>query len=648
MDPTQNIQLTPEILMLRNNRDDGYNYRYRRSLDWTENYELYRDKVIVNRLTQRQSVNLPLMKGQIRSLLKDVDDMPVIYFENLDNDKQAELFKNEYWKWTVEYNKMELQDIVDKRQVFLFGRSFDQWQIADGKVKMTVQDPEDILISRYCNPFDLHSSRYLIHLNIFVPLSSLSKNKDYDQKEVAELQKYFSTRLGLVKANENEKQLVEKNQKMRDMGVPDVDDPRLGETYVELALHFVYRDNEVEDALDKKGNAIKKEIPTQIYLYVLAENNRTLMKKPLEQVIGMTKDHFWRNHFPYNSWADDLERQDFWSDAVADIIRTPNKVLNSWFSQLVENRTLRNFGMHYYNSNLEGFNPQTMQPIPWGWYGIPIPPNGNLDAVMKKVDVPDLSESLDEMNFLISITEKASGATSTQQGAQAERQITLGEIKFALTEAKERIKGMSKFYTPVWKDRGLMFIKLLEAAPDKLDAVMIYKKGRNTTDVYSREVSPKDWQTPLGYRVRIWSQDEKDSTDLNGLQKQNAVKAAMPNNPKVAEIYNRKLLEWANYKPDEVNEIMQVEEERMKNATQAPPKESIAIAYKDAPPDIQRQMEIAAGFKPSTMGTTPVAPVTGGTPTPPGPGGQPTPPVQPTATQPLLPSPGATAKPMGA
>ena len=569
--PANGIPLvSPELQMLKNNRDEGYNYKYRRTIDWNETYELYRDKVTYNRLTQRQSVNLPIMKGQIRTLLKDVDDMPVIYFQNLSNDKQKELFKNEYWKFTVEKNNMELQDIVDKRQVLLFGRSFDQWQIKDGRVVMTVQDPADIIVSRYTNPFDLHSSRYLIHVNIFVPLSSLKKNPDYDQALVAELEAYFETKNGIVKADANQKELTDKNQKMRDLGVPDVDDPVLGETYVELAMHFVYRDNEFEDEVDEKGkvlkdakgNAKKREMPTQIFLYVVAENMKTLLKKPLEKIIGVTKDHFWRNHFPYCSWADDLERQDFWSDAVGDMIRQPNKILNSWFSQLVENRTLRNFGMHYYNSNLEGFNPQTMQPIPWGWYGIPVPANGNLDSVMKKVDVPDLSEAIDEMNFLIQITEKASGATAGQQGVPSERQITLGEFKATLIEAKERVKGMSKFYTPVWKQRGEMFIKLVEAAPDKLDIQSLYKKGRNSDNMYSRDVAPKDWMDNLGYTCKVWSQDEKDANDINTLTKQNAVKSAMPDNPKVNEIYQRKLLEWADYTPDEINEIMQIEEEK--------------------------------------------------------------------------------------
>lgn len=583
--------LDQEMQMLKNNRTSGYNYRYRRVPDWDENYSLYRDKVIINRLTQTQSANLPIMKGQIKTLLKDVDDMPVIYFENLNNDKQAELFKNEYWKWTVDINKMELQDIVDKRQVMLFGRSFDQWQIVDGRVKMTVQDPMVMLVSRYCDPFDLNSSRFLIHMHNFVPLTKLSQNPDYDKAAVAAIAQWTKTKNGLVKTAGNQQMLQEQNQKMIDMGVPDVQDPVLGETYVELTLHFVYRDDEK----DKQGNVM----PTQIFLYVECEDMKILMKKPLEEVIGVTKDHYWRNHYPYCSWADDLERQDFWSDSVADVIRTPNKILNSWFSQMVINRTLRNFGMHYFNSNLEGFVPPTIQPLPGAWIGLPIPANTDIRTVMQKVEIPELSESLDEITFLIGVIEKATGASAGQQGAPSERQITLGEFKATLTEAKDRVKGMSKFYTPVWKQRGEIFAKLVEAAPDKLDAVEIHKKGKNTDDIYTREIGPKDWRTPLGYRVKIWSQEEKDSNDINTLQKQNAVKTAMPDNPKVAEIYQRKLLEWAGYTPDDINEIMQFEQDKRDRMLAA----------------IQAQTMNPAGGGMSPDGSTPLLP-SGPTPTP--------------------------------
>src|SRR3990167_4054984 len=187
----------PELQLLINNKSSGFNYRSRRSFDWKENYELYRDKVTINRLTQRQSVNLPLMKTTLRTLLKDVDDMQVVVLENLDNDKQAEIFQNEYWKWTLEQNHAELQDIVDKKQDFFFGRTFDSLQVQDGMIKMDIEDPEDMLVDRFMNPYDIDSSRFLIHTHIFKPLSSLKSNPDYDQKEVAKLEEFFKSRMGI-------------------------------------------------------------------------------------------------------------------------------------------------------------------------------------------------------------------------------------------------------------------------------------------------------------------------------------------------------------------------------------------------------------------------------------------------------------------
>jgi len=541
-----------ELQTLLLNKDGGYNYQQRRHDPWEETYSFYRDKVVINRLTQRQSVHLPMMKLACQTNLASMDDMPVNYFENLDNDKQAEYFKNEYWRITGEDNNFELQDIVDKKQEWLFGRTFDQWQVVDGKIKMTVTDPQDILVDRYCDPYNLHSSRFLIHSHIFMPLSSLEKDKDYDQKAVAELKEWHATNQGLIKNVTNQRMLTEKNRKMTNMGVPDVDNPILGEVIVELSLHFVFR---------KEGNGEE-----QIWLYVEADDQKILMKRKLEEVIGATKDHFFRNHYPYVTWAGDVEKQDFWSDGKGDSVRPLNKVLDSWFSQLVENRTLRNFGMHYYDSTIEGFVPSTFNPIPWGWYGVP----GKPDEVMKKVEIPDLSESLDEMNFIMQMIERGTGATATQQGVQTESRITLGEVELALGQAQERSKTVSKFYTQAWLDRGNMFIKLIEAASDRLDVVKVYKEGKNTQDIYSREISPKDWITASGYRCRVWSQDERNKQSTDTLQKLNAVKAVMPFNKKLNEVYQRKLLEFASLTPEDTNAIMQEEKQTVEAMQQMP------------------------------------------------------------------------------
>src|SRR3990167_6890262 len=330
-----------ELQMLLNIKEEGYNYRERREEDWRENYELYRDKVTINRLTQRQSVNLPLMKTTLRTLLKDIYDIPIIQLENLDNNKQAEIFQNEYWKWTLEQNNAEIQDIVDKKQDFFYGRTFDSWQIEDGRIVFDIEDTEDMLVDRFMNPYDLDSSRFLIHTHIFKPLSSLKNNPDYDQKEIAKLEEFFKSQLGIIKAKDNENSLQQKNKKLADMGVTDIDDPVLGETYVELTMHRVFREKG-EEWVDSDGKKQKTE-EEQIFAYVEAEEQTILMKKPQEKIIGVTVDHYWRNHYNYNTWGDDIDKQDFWTDGIADIVRVPNKALNAWFSQLVENRTLRNF-----------------------------------------------------------------------------------------------------------------------------------------------------------------------------------------------------------------------------------------------------------------------------------------------------------------
>jgi hypothetical protein len=544
-----------ELMMLVNNKQAGFNYKRRREEDWRENYELYRDKVTINRLTQRQSVNLPLMKTTLRTVLKDIDDLPVILFENLDNDKQAELFQNEYWKLTLEQNNAEIQDIVDKKQDFFFGRTFDSWQVEDGKIVFDIEDPEDMLVARFMNPYDIDSSRFLVHTHIFKPLSTLKNNPDYNQDEIKKLEEFFKSRLGIIKARDNENTLQYKNKKMADMGVPDIEDPVLGETYVELTMHRVFREKG-EKWNDENG---KEQITDedQIFAYVEAENQTILMKKPQEKIIGITSDHYWRTHYNYNTWGDDIDKQDFWTDGIADIVRVPNKVMNSWFSQLVENRMLRNFGMHYYDSSIkaDGFVPGTFNPLPWGWY--PVPTGGkNLSEVFQKIDIPDLSESLDEINYVATMTEKATGATATQQGAISQNNRTLGEVELAQQEAKARTKGISKFYTHVWKQRATKFLKLIEAASDKLDAVKIYKEGKNTNDIFEREINPKDWMTKAGYRVKVWSQDEKKSNDANALNKGIASLNLMPGNPKLLEIIQRKSLELADLKPDEINEIM--------------------------------------------------------------------------------------------
>lgn len=550
-------QLNPNhdlLEKLRVNKETAFKHRRRRHFDWTDNYTLYRDKVMLNRLTQRQSVNIPLIKSSIKTLLKDIDDPPMLYFTNLENKDQAEVFYNEYWKYVSQKNGLIIKDIVDKRQVLLFGRSFKALNIIDGHFYWEIVDPQDILIDRYVDPSDIDTARFLIQEHIYKPLSSLKTNPMFDNAAVNRLQQFLGTDAGLIRAQANQLDWVEKQRREASLGVIDAFIPILGETYVELNKWFIKEFNE------QTGE-------DEIKFIVTAEDMEILYSAKLEDHIGLTQDNFWRSHYPYTTWGDETERTDFWSDGVADTLRTLNKVLNSWFAQMVENRTLRNFGMNYFNSSMtdEGFLPQTFEPVPWGWYPIPVPAGSKIEDNIIKVDIPDLTDTMEEVNFIMQIAQQASAATTFEQGVKPEgQQITLGEVQILFNNAQQRIKAMSVYYTESWKDFGLKYVKMLEAAPDMIEETTIHKKGRLTKKNYSKKITPQMWYSEAGYKCEVLMKQDMEEKTGDELQKLQYSKSLMPQNLVLDTIIKKKSLEFADLTSSEIAEVIKQDEQDMK------------------------------------------------------------------------------------
>ena len=534
------------ITKLNTNKDAAFKFQQRRHSDWNENYTLYRDKVIINRLTQRQSVNIPLIKETLRTILAQTDDAPDLFFEELSNDKQKEIFLNEYFLKNAQDNKLEIKDIVDKKQEYLYGRTFKKLNVVNGAPYVEILDPYDILVDRYADPADLDTAQFIIHQHIFRILRDIENNSLYDQGAITKLKIFYATEGGLIKSGENAQSLAEKNQRMETMGDVDITNPLLGEVYVELNEHYI-----------KLWDEAKKKFEIHLVTTCSGAGTEILLDKPLEEIIGKTKDDYWQNHYPILSWADDVERSDIWSDGVADIVRTPNKILNAWFSQLVENRTLRNFGMNYYDSTLKGFVPPTFEPKPFGWYPLPGKPN----EVFQKVDIPNLLESLDEMTFLIQLVEKAVGATANEKGVSEKKQITLGEVQIMLGKAMERMSEIAKFYKLSWKEFGEKWVKLVEAQNDNLQSVKLYKKSFKG-NYFEKEISPNDWKSEVGYKVKVISSAEQEQETIQVIQKLNAIIAQMPNNSPLLEIYHKKLLDLGGLNADEMREVLDYEKQK--------------------------------------------------------------------------------------
>lgn len=508
-----------------------YRFQERRHEPWKETYELFRDTVITNRLTQRQSVNIPLMKGTIKTILANIDEFPAVEFEELGNDKQKELFFNEYWQHTVAKDKMEVKDIVDKKQELLYGKTWTKLNIRYGQFVTEILEPYDVLVDRYGDPSDLETSHHLIEPNIFRTLDQLYANPNYDKSAVNRLRIFYASQQGLIKAEELTQLLQAKNQRLSDMGVPDINNPILGHTVVQLKAKMV----KVWDEKDQEE-----------HIHVIVKcDHEILMAKPLKEMLNI-------DFYPLITWSSDPERNDHYPDGTGDTVRTPNKILNVWFSQLAENRTLRNMGMNFYDATAkEGWVPETFEAIPFGWYPLP----GKPSEILQRVEIPDLTESLDEMAFIKNLVESSTAATAQKKGESENGKVTLGEVELITKAATERITSISKFYNLAQKEKAEKFAKIVNANPDKLDAVKLYKKSHRG-NWFNKKVNPQDWRSDHGYTARIISSTEREENSIKTLQKLRAVQIDFQGNAALMKITQKKELEFAGLNPDEIKEVM--------------------------------------------------------------------------------------------
>ena len=533
------ILTDPFLTKIQKEREAGFAYQKRRHEMWDENYTLYRDTVQINRLTQRQSVNIPLMKETIKTLLAEMDEAPDVVFEELDNDLEKEYVLNEYWSWNMDELNFEGMDMQDKKNVLLYGRSFMKLNFFDNKFDAEVLDIYDILVDPKTNPLNIESAKYLIHQNIFRSLKEILADEKYDEKAKEKLKEHFLFGEGLVIGDKNREALEVKKERMALMGSEDFADiDKLlagGDTVISLSEYYT---TEFED--DKFIR----------YVAVLAEDNIVLYKEPLEKALGVD---FW----PFTTWAEDLEVSDIWSDGEADVVRTINKVLNAWFSQTIENRSYRNFGMRFFDATKGAFNPKSWTPEPWGFYPVP----GNPNDILKEIEIPGLSDNLVEMEFLVRLAEKATATPAVEKGVMEKKQATFGEIGTILAQAKERVKGTAKFYKRARKEFAQKWYAIIEANSEESETITLFKKshkGRN----FAKKVKASDWKSKAGYKIKVSSSSEQDTETATNFQKLMLVGQKFPDNAALQRVVQKRMIELADLTPDEIKEIMDFEKNK--------------------------------------------------------------------------------------
>lgn len=511
-------------------------FKERRFAQWNENYYLYRDKIITNRLVQRQPINIPIVRDTIQNWISKIDEPPMLKFESRDKgnkSEDSEILLNEVWDTVYDNEKLDLKDKMEKKIVGLQGRAFKMWGWKDGKIYCTIIDPYDLEIDPLCDPLDLNSAMYVIRTNVFRPLREILAEEKYDASEKEILKTYVDSKIGIIKAQETRDEWTKKIERLKTLGATNYD--QFLSTDVLIELNYSFR-----MVWDTQNNQYVRN------LRIIANDCAVLYDKPITEAIGI-------DELNIVSWAEDPDLNDIWCDGKADSVRTINKVVNTYISQDLENRTYRNFGMYFYDTKNGTFKPRAFDPKPFGMFGVP----GEPEKIIKQMQISPLSDTAQQINFLKDLIQSSVAQTPTERGVAKGGNTTLGEIELNLQQSTGRNESGAQNYRRAWEDSGRIFYKLLQANSN--GQITLYKKSGNG-QYYEKKVNLSEVVNNKGYECNVVLKAEKESRDNLDLQKINFVKSSFPQNPVAQKLAKKKTLELLDWTPEEIKQVMEFEE----------------------------------------------------------------------------------------
>lgn len=513
-------------------KEESVKFKERRFLQWNENYALYRDKVNLNRLTQRQPINVPIVRETIASWISKIDEAPELKFETRDRtnkDKDGEILMNEIWSYYQNTLKLDILDNIEKKIVGLQGRGFKKIGMSGGKIFIDLIDPYDIEIDPRVNPLDIQTANYFKHTHIYRSLREILADKKYTAEGKKELKQFLDTKTGILKAAQDEQSYQMRKQRLENLGASNFDDYGASDVLVELNESYKLVWDEAEQQFVR-------------HLMIIATDSVVLQNKPLKEAIGISK-------IPVITWASDPDAIDFWSDGIADSVRTFNKIINMYISQDLENRTYRNFGMYFFNTLNGTFQPRAFDAKPFGMYGVP----GNPREIIQPIEVPALGDTTNQIEWLKNLIQSSVAQTPTERGVKTPGEQTLGQVQLQLAGSKGINQVVSKNYRTAWKELGNLFYELMKN--NSKGTMKLYKK--NSDGNYdSKDVSASDWVCPNGYEVKVQVASEKSIADDFDLKKIQYIKNSFMNNPAAILIAKRKELELLDWSSEDISTVM--------------------------------------------------------------------------------------------
>ena len=528
--PGSSDPLSEKMQKLLNEKKSGRDFQVRKHVDWNETYELYRTKVRTNRLTQRQIVSVPLMKETIKTLLSKIDDAPDVVWKEKSGDEMKEIIYQQIWNDEFDQENLDLKDLLDKKNVLMYGLSTKKLNLKDKGVSVDVMDVFDIIYDPMTKPLDVETARFIVHQNIFKPLRNILVDDRYTEEGKDQLKRWLASPKGLVQSGKNKIEWERSIERLRAMGVQNEKFALFagGDVMVNITEHYT-----------NIWNPKKKQFERRVIVY--ADDVIELMDEPLKDLIGI-------DEWPFEMWCEDPETNDVYPDGVGDLVRTPNKILNIWFSQQVENRTLQNFQMHWFDATIQGYQPQTYEPGP----GRMLPAPGDPNKTIMPVQINGLDETMKAMDYLIQMVERGTGATAVDKGEPEVGVQTLGELQIMVGKANERAKTMAKFYKGSWYRLAKKWDAIMQA--NSFPKMNLYKTGIDGK-IYEKVVYNIDWKSKAGYEPTVASSSEQEADDLKTIQKFGYVQQQNPENQALKSILLQRELKILDLTPAELKQI---------------------------------------------------------------------------------------------
>jgi hypothetical protein len=510
-------------------------YQKPRQGAWTENYNLARDRVVNNPLIQRHPVNVPLMKENELAWLGKIDDVPEIYFDCISEDMELaqknELLINEYWQKDYDRLNMAGIDFIGKRIVFYTGRTHSKIGIKDGKFMVWPLDPFDVVVDPKTDPLDLQSAMHIHNMHIYKTLREVLADNTISKEAKSKLNSYIATNKGMFSTSDTADQIKAKMERLSALNINNYDSIIGTDILIECT-----------ETVRRLWN--KQAQKFDLYVILQAFDTVILKKRTMREALGVD----WIN---YATWCYNPDTQLYWELGPGDITRNPNKISNLWLSQLLENRTLRNYQMHFYDATNEEFSPDAFIPRPFGFYGLP----GNPNDIIKSVPVLEMSESLDELEYVRTMGSRGMITTDIDKGMTPSGNRTKGEIEILANRSQRQVNNLQKFYSRYWYDIANMWKELSISKAISSDRVKLEKRGNNS-QMYQFELKPKSLNDKSQYRVKVTQKSQKEDETKDKLQKIAFARQQFANDPIAMNIISEKLItELELFTPEEIKNI---------------------------------------------------------------------------------------------